>query len=71
MSLGKQNLKQGDSTLHLLERLLSNSVEIKNVDSMWCKLETEHMATMENRKEVSQEIKSRTELPDDPAFAEL
>lgn len=38
---------------------------------MWCNLETEHMATMENRKEVSQEIKSRTELPDDPAFAEL
>lgn len=38
---------------------------------MWYNLETEDMATMENRREVPQEIKSRTELPDDPAFPSL
>ena len=35
---------------------------------MWYKLETEDTVTMENRREVPQEIKSRTELPDDPVF---
>ena len=38
---------------------------------MWYNLETEDMSTMENRREVPQEIKSRTELPDDPAFPSL